>query len=104
MTDVSSERRAGEEDIAAFGFDVLERSELVPASLIVHGTEAKGRNFDIGHVLVDGGTFVVLLGIFVAEHLAIDVLVDVVQARGIGANGVRQLFEVFLAHKRFELG
>jgi hypothetical protein len=54
--------------------------------------------------LVDRGTFVVLLAIFVAEHLDVDMFVEVVQARGIGVNSVRQLCEVFLAHQRLELG
>ena len=66
----------------------MNGDELVPTNRIIHCTEAKRGNFDIGNVFVDGAFFVIVLDTFVAEHLDVDVLVNVVQSCLIRINSV----------------
>jgi len=78
MTHMTSVLRARQKYIAVFGLNVVERDELVSTDWIIHGAEAKGWNLDISKILVDRAFLVIVLNAFVAEHLDIDVLVDVV--------------------------
>jgi len=95
---VSAVGRTRDHNVTALCLNQVEWDELVPANLVILGFEGERRHLYIADHKVKRYVVVKVLDVLVAEHLRVDVLVNVRQSLLVCRQGVTQPIELRLGN------